>query len=98
MMADGPARLRRQSAWGRVGGLTTRARCSGDQMTRPARAGFARRFEREVDPNGVLGAAELRARADAAMRAHMLRLAERSAAARSSRAGRRARDRRDPGT
>ncbi len=52
-------------------------------MTRPARAGFRRRFEREVDPEGVLHPEERAKRSEAAMRAHMLRLAERSAAARS---------------
>ncbi|MEI7743078.1 MAG: hypothetical protein WCK58_04915 [Chloroflexota bacterium] len=51
-------------------------------MTRPARAAFAARFEREVDPGGVLEPAERRRRAEAAMRSHMLRLAARSAAAR----------------
>lgn len=52
-------------------------------MTRPARAAFAARFEREVDPGRVLDPAERRRRAEAAMRSHMLRLAARSAAARA---------------
>lgn len=57
-------------------------------MTRPARTAFAARFEREVDPLGVLAPAERALRAEAAMRAHMLRLAERSADARARRQGR----------
>lgn len=76
---------RHRSTWGRVGGLTTRSRLSGDAMTRAARRGFLVRFERQVDPMGVLPPAERTRRAEAAMRVHMLRLAERSAAARASR-------------
>lgn len=43
--------------------------------TRNARAGFEARFEREVDPEGVLDPAERRRRARAALKAHMARLA-----------------------
>jgi hypothetical protein len=50
--------------------------------TRPAREAFLRRFEREVDPDTVLPPAERRLRAQHALRAHMLGLAKRSAAAR----------------
>jgi len=50
--------------------------------TRPAREAFLRRFEREVDPNGVLSPAERSRRAQHALRAHMLDLAKRSVAAR----------------
>ena len=81
-----PAARSRQSAWGRIGGLRTRARHGGEQMTRAARSGFRQRFEREVDPMGVLRPAERARRADAALRAHMLTLAQRSAEARSKRA------------
>lgn len=82
---ESPETQRRRSAWGRVGGLTTRSRLSGDAMTRAARRGFLVRFERQVDPMGVLTPAERTRRAEAAMRVHMLRLAERSAAARAGR-------------
>lgn len=51
-------------------------------MTAPARAGFAERFRREVDPEGVLPPAERDRRAEQLMRAHMLRLSAASAAAR----------------
>jgi hypothetical protein len=50
--------------------------------TRPAREAFLRRFEREVDPDGVLSPAERGRRAQHALRAHMLRLAKQSVAAR----------------
>src|SRR4051794_17777666 len=63
--------------WGRVGGLTRVARVGGDELTRPAREGFAARFDREVDPNGVLVPDERARRAAAARRAYMARLAAR---------------------
>ena len=47
-----------------------------------ARRGFRLRFERLVDPDGTLPESEREARADRAMRAHMLTLAAKSAAAR----------------
>jgi hypothetical protein len=43
--------------------------------TAPARRGFADRFAREVDPDGLLPAAERERRADRLMRAYMSRLA-----------------------
>lgn len=42
---------------------------------KPARAAYERRFELEVDPDGVLPERERKRRAAAAMRAHMQRLA-----------------------
>jgi hypothetical protein len=42
--------------------------------TAPARAGFMARFEREVDPEGVLPPAERARRAEQLMRAHMAKL------------------------
>lgn len=50
--------------------------------TRSARAAYERRFELEVDPDGVLPEAERKRRATAAMRAHMQRLALASSRAR----------------
>jgi hypothetical protein len=50
--------------------------------TRPARQAFLNRFEREVDPDGLLPLAERHRRAQHALRAYMLRLAKRSVAAR----------------
>jgi hypothetical protein len=46
------------------------------------RAGFIAKFEREVDPDGVLPVSERARRARAAMRAHMQRLALASSRAR----------------
>ena len=78
-------RRAQRAAWGRIGGLTTSARLGGTAMTAPARSGFWRRFEREVDPDGRLAPAERATRASRLMRAHMLRLAKSSAEARASR-------------
>jgi hypothetical protein len=52
--------------------------------TKPARQAFIKRFEREVDPDGILPSDERRRRAQHALRAHMLRLAKRSIIARSN--------------
>jgi hypothetical protein len=63
----------------RVGGLTVQARYGGAVAAR-ARQGLRDKFLRQVDPD--LPAEERERRADLLFRAHMLRLAERSAAAR----------------
>lgn len=72
--------VRRQVA--RIGGLTRAARYDGREVTRAARRGFIARFEDEVDPDGQLPPGERQRRARAAMRAHMARLALRSAKSR----------------
>ncbi len=55
-------------------------RCQNDSKvtTAAARKAFMKRFEREVDPDGVLTDAEIR-RAEHAMKAHMLRLSHKAA-------------------
>lgn len=53
----------------------------------PARRGLIARFEREVDPDFTLSPDERARRAQSAMKAHMSRLAAKSAAARRGRAG-----------
>lgn len=45
----------------------------------PGRAAWIDRFEKQVDPDGVLNPEERARRADQAMRAHMARLALKSA-------------------
>ncbi len=52
------------------------------ETTKKARAAFAGRFEREVDPAGILSPAERARRADAARRAYFTGLALRSSRAR----------------
>jgi hypothetical protein len=53
--------------------------------TRNARAKFDERFEREVDPEGVLPPAERAKRAESARKAYFARLAFKSAKARRAR-------------
>ncbi len=64
-------------SWGRTADRSAR--------TRPAREKFLQRFEREVDPDGLLPPEERRRRADHAKRAYMLRLAKRAVDARKGR-------------
>jgi hypothetical protein len=79
-MASRDPLVRRQVA--RIGGLTRASRYDGREVTRAARRGFMARFEDEVDPERKLSLAERQRRAQAAMRAHMARLALRSAKSR----------------
>ena len=67
----------------RIGGLSRAALYDGRIVTASARRAFLDRFLREVDPTGELPQAERERRAEAARRAHMSRLALRSARARS---------------
>jgi hypothetical protein len=85
---SGPTREQR-ARWGSIGGLTVRARHTPggpDGYTAAARHEFLKGFEKLVDPDGTLHPAERAIRAQAAKRAHMLKLAERSAKARAARA------------
>lgn len=63
------------------------ARCE-DRSARgvPGQNALRARFEREVDPDGVLPPVELAKRADAARKAHFTRLALKSAQARRKKA------------
>ena len=82
-----PKLSRQRAAAGRIGGLVTASRHDSREQTRRASAAFLARFEREVDPDGALPAAERQRRALAARRAHMARLALASARARSRKGG-----------
>jgi hypothetical protein len=66
----------------RIAALTRWSREDAREGTGPARRGFRARFERQVDPEGKLPPQERSRRAEAAMRAHMARMALRSAQAR----------------
>lgn len=78
-----PARLNRMI--GRLGGLETSSRHDPRVYTAKARQTFLSRFALEVDPDQVLPPAERERRADALRRAHMTRLALKSAQARACR-------------
>ena len=72
----------------RVAAHVMHARHNTDVVSRPGREAFLGRFEREVDPDGALPVEERRRRADHAKRAHMTKLALRSAQSRSRTADR----------
>jgi hypothetical protein len=80
--------LNHHRAAGRIGGYVLRSRHDPRQYTANARSAFLARFEREVDPDGVLPPEERLARAKAALKAHMLRLAYKSAKKRRRKAAR----------
>ena len=73
---------------GRIGAYELHARRDPRETTAPARAAFLKRFEREVDPDGVLPEAERLRRAESARKAHFARLALASARARVKKAAR----------
>ncbi|MFD0595046.1 hypothetical protein ACFQZ4_23965 [Catellatospora coxensis] len=61
------------------------ARAGPDQDGEGGQRGMRARFAREIDPDGVLAPADLAKRVDAAVRAHMTRIAMKSRAARAAR-------------
>lgn len=74
------ARMAAHSSWANTGDPQAR--------TAPARDRFAKRFENEVDPDGVLSPEERARRAESARKAYFAQLAYKSAAARRSKSGR----------
>ncbi len=71
------ARIAAHDSWAKTADRSAR--------TSNARAAFADRFEREVDPDGALPPAERARRAEHARKSHFLRLALKSAQARRKR-------------
>lgn len=72
------AQLGAHTQWARTEDRTAR--------TAAARSGFYKRFEHQVDPDGVLTPEERHRRATSARKAHMLKLSLASAKARRQRA------------
>lgn len=70
---------------GRIGAYLVHSRHDSRQLTAPARAAFLRRFEVEVDPDGMLPADERHRRAGMARKAYFARLALKSARERAKR-------------
>jgi hypothetical protein len=70
----------------RIAALTRHGRGDTRDAVRPAREAFMARFEQEADPEGLLEPTERAARAQRLLRAHMLRLAAKSAENRRRRA------------
>ena len=67
---------------GRLGAYVLHSRYDSRELTKAAHAAFESKFEREVDPDGVLPLDERRRRAEMARKAHFTRLALKSAQAR----------------
>jgi hypothetical protein len=76
-----PDEMRRR---GRLGALILHATHDPRETTKAARAAFFARFEREVDPDGVLPLEERKRRAEYAKRAFYQRLAMKGIAARKA--------------
>lgn len=72
---------------GRLGAYVLHSRYDSRELIRPAREAFWSKFERDVDPDGVLPLDERLRRADMARKAHFTRLAIASAKARRKRSG-----------
>jgi hypothetical protein len=72
---------------GRIGAYTLHATHDPRETTAKARATFLARFEKEVDPAGVLPEVERLRRAEMARKAHFARLALKSARKRARRQG-----------
>jgi hypothetical protein len=74
-----------RSLRGRIGAYRLHSQYDSKEITRAARTAFLAKWAREVDPDGVLPEAERDRRAEAALKAHMARLALKSAQARRAR-------------
>lgn len=59
----------------RIGAYSLHATHDGKETTAKARAAFLARFELQVDPDGTLDPADRARRAEAALKAHMSRMA-----------------------
>ena len=70
---------------GRIGAYVLHSKHDPKETTAKARETFLARFEREVDPEGVLPEAERLRRAEAARKAYFAKLAYQSAKARRAR-------------
>ena len=74
---------------GRLGAYVLHSKYDSRELMKPARAAFESRFEREVDPDGVLPGDERLRRAEMARKAYFTRLALLSAQARRRRSSQR---------
>ena len=68
---------KRAAMLGRIGAAVMHATHDSREVSRPGRAAFMARFEREVDPDGILSADERARRSEHAKRAYFARLAMR---------------------
>ena len=73
---------------GRIGAYTLHSMYDSRDLVEPARRAFWGKFEKEVDPDGILPEAERIRRADLARKAHFARMALKSAQVRRKKAAR----------
>jgi hypothetical protein len=78
-MSDFPVMITPEERSLRARAAAHRMHAAGKTNTQPGRDAFLAKFEREVDPDGVLPEAERRRRALHARKAHMLTLSMKSA-------------------
>ena len=83
---DGGLTPTQRSLRARIAAYSLHASHDPRETTKPARDAFLARFERDVDPDNRLSAAERRRRAEAAKRAYFTALALKSSKARQGRA------------
>ena len=74
-----------RSLRGRIGAYALHSKYDSKEITRAARHAFLNKWEVQVDPEGVLPEPERLKRAENALKAHMARLALKSAQARRAR-------------
>jgi hypothetical protein len=74
-----------RSLRGRIGAYGLHSKYDSKEITRAARTAFLAKWAREVDPEGVLPELERDRRAENALKAHMARLALKSAQVRRAR-------------
>jgi tellurite resistance protein len=71
-----------RSLQARLAAYALHSRYDGRDITAAARRAFLDRFERQVDPDGVLSPSERKRRAEIAKKAYFTRLGQKSGAAR----------------
>ncbi len=86
-LSDSPYSSAEMALRGRIGAFRLHATHDPRETTANGRAAFLKRFEHQVDPDGVLPADERQRRAMYARKAHFARLALKSARSRRARRG-----------
>ena len=86
-MSSSPLTAEQRALRARMGAYAQHAQHDVRDTTRAGHAAFMARFEREVDPEGLLAPAERERRAAAARKAYMLKLAWKSAEVRRKAVG-----------
>lgn len=80
-----PLSFEERSLRGRIGAYALHSKYDSREITRAARAAYLAKWIREVDPEGVLSEVERDRRAENALKAHLAKLALKSAQARRAR-------------